>query len=177
MEDEKLREELQKLIKVVDKAIMMERNARTFYLHAARRVDAVEGKKMFEWLADFEAGHESRLMARRRDLFSHPAMEGVAPYPVQDDSLSEAKPVEVSSEPSDTQVLMIAIENEQIAKSYYEANGAHSVDEELKIAFQRMANEEERHIKILSEQLKHLQVDRFWVDLAAFDETKKRQDR
>ena len=175
MEDAELREEIQKLIKVVDKAVMMERNAQIFYLQAARRVNAVEGKKMFEWLAQFEANHESRLMARRKDLFSHPTMAGVTTYPVEEGSLSEAKPVNVPAEPSDTEVLMIAIENEQIAKAYYEAEAEHSVDEELKITLKRMAADEDRHTKILSEQLKHIQVDRFWMDLAAFDESKKHQ--
>jgi rubrerythrin len=174
MAEEKAHEEIIKMIKVIDKAILMERNARSFYQTAAHKVESSEGKKMFQWLADFEAGHESRLMTRRNELFAHPFMEGVGSFPVgEGQSMSEARPIELPMEPSDTDVLMIAIQNENVARSYYQLKGSSAPDDSVKATFEHLAADEEKHIRILSEQLKHLQVERFWLDLASFDDVKK----
>jgi rubrerythrin len=163
------------LIRVIDKAIMSERNAVAFYHHAARKVSSVEGKKMFEWLADFEAAHELRLLTGRKDLFADPAMEGYHHFPVEDDhTAAEIHSSAISPEISEQQILMIALENEQEAATYYQASADTSPNPVIKHTFERMAREEERHIRILSEQIKHLEVEQFWMDWAAFDDSKKR---
>lgn len=174
MSEQNAREFFLNLIRILDNAILMERNASFFYINAAKRVKSDEGKKMFEWLANFESGHEARLISRRRDIFSHPAMEGIPHFPVEDQrGQSEARQTQISDEPSDTEVLMVAIDNEKIAKTYYETEAEKISDKEMVTVFLNMAKDEERHIKILSEQLNHLQVERFWLDLAAFDKTKE----
>jgi rubrerythrin len=162
------------LIRVIDKAIMSERNAVAFYRHAARKVESVEGKKMFEWLAAFEAGHESRLLTGRKDLFADPAMDGYQHFPVEDDhTAAEIHSALISPEISEQQILMIALENEHEAAIFYQTSADTSPNPVIKHTFERMAREEERHIRILSEQIKHLEVERFWMDWASFEESQK----
>jgi rubrerythrin len=174
MHDVNPQETLLKLVRVIDKAIGMERNAQIFYRNAAQKVESVEGKKMFQWLASFESGHEARLMIRRKELFAHPSMEAIPQYAIDEVAeLSEARPIELPESPSDIDVLMIGIQNEVTAQSYYQLKAQYMSDDSLKNTFERMAQEEERHVRILSEQLKHLQVEEFWLDLAAFDEARK----
>ena len=63
--------------------------------------------------------------------------------------------------------LKIAIENEKRAYAFYQKKYTFARGEEIKEMFEQMATEEDRHIKILSDQLEHLKINKLWKD---FDE-------
>jgi rubrerythrin len=175
MQPDNDRETILELIKVVDKAIMMERNARAFYRASGRHLQNGEARKMFDWLSDFEAAHESRLMNTRKDLFADPVMEGYAHFPVADDQTSsESRSSEIHPDMTEAQILMLGIEAEESARAYYLERADATSNDDVKSMLQHLARDEERHMQILSEQLKHLEVERFWMDWASFDESKKR---
>ena len=171
MADNDLQKGILDLIKVLDKGISMERNAQIFYGTAARNTKAPQGKKMYEWLVNFERNHESNLLAKRKELLQHPAMRST-PVPLLDIStLSEAAtPDDLPPEPSDVDVLRVAIDGERKAYAFYNRKLTHAADEHLKTMFQTMAREEDKHIKILSEMRRRLQIDGIWSDLEAFEE-------
>jgi rubrerythrin len=171
MAAESMKDGILELIKIIDKAIMMEHNAQAFYRTAGRNTGSAEGKKMFEWLVNFEANHEAKLQAKRDELLSLPDMKDVEPPPLDEESkLSEASTVSnLPPKPSDVDVLRVAIEGEQRAYAYYNRKFTHAADEHIKTMFQTMAKEEERHIKILSEMRRHLQVEGIWMDLEEAD--------
>jgi len=171
MADDDLQKGILDLIKILDKGISMERNAQIFYSNAARATKAPQGKKMYEWLVNFEKNHESNLMAKRKELLQHPAIRGATPPALDVSTISEAiASTDLPPEPSDVDVLRVAIENEKKAYSFYTRKLTHAADEHLKTMFQTMAREEDKHIRILSEMRRRLQIEGIWSDLEAFDD-------
>ena len=159
--------ELSDLVKLVDKAIGIERNASDYYSRASLLVQSPDGKKTLNWLAEFEKGHEARLIARRTALIEESGGSLDAfPEPGTVTSVSEAdQSKEMSSNLSDTEIIMLAIENEDRIKTFYEKKSERLPDGELKDLFLVLMREEDRHIKILIDQRKHLEVNRIWGDL------------
>ncbi len=166
MNPKDLKESLIKVVRLLDKGIAMEMHARDFYAAAARKTGSPQGRKLFEWLAQFEVGHKARLEGKRKEILSHPALKGVETKEVGDYDVSEAdESVALPSNPTDIDILKIALENERRAYAFYQKKITFSTDALLKEMFNTMAREEERHIKILSDQRKHLEVNRIWGDL------------
>jgi len=171
MQSDELRKSLLKIIRLLDKGIAMERHARDFYAAAARKSDTPQGKKMFEWLAQFEAGHKARLEAKRNDFLQHAALEGVSTPELEDYDVSEADAsVKLLENATDMDVLKLGIENELRAYAFYEKKYTYATDESLRAMFDTMAREEDKHIRILREQLEHLELNRVWAEM---DEVEK----
>ena len=171
MAESETRKGILELIKVLDKGISMERNAQIFYGTAARNTKAQQGKRMYDWLVNFERNHETNLMAKRKELLQHPAMQGYPTPLLETSTLSEAsQPDDLPPIPSDVDVLKVAIESEQKAYAFYSRKLTHAADEHLRTMFQTMAREEDKHIKILSEMRRRLQIEGIWSDLEAFEE-------
>ena len=170
MTDEISRQELIELAKVLSKGIMMEHNAHSFYSMMAMKTTSRDGRKMYEWLANFEEGHAAKLREKRDELLKHPAMQGYRSEVLAEDAhLSEARDAEEepSAEQSDGEVLMEAIGNEQKAVAFYRRKFSGAADQSLKDMFETMARDEERHIKILTDMHRHLQIEGIWGDLDA----------
>jgi rubrerythrin len=169
-----IKDALTAIIKILNKGIMMEHNARTFYLDAAAKTKSTEGKKLLEWLADFETGHEARLTAKKNELASHPAMSGVHIEPLADYKVSETGgSLRLLAEPSETDILKVAIENEKKAYTFFQKKVSFSENPTVENLFKEMAHEEERHIEILNEQLKSLRIKNLWIDMQEFDDYMK----
>ena len=166
MASDDLRETLLQMVKVLEKGIAMEMNASEFYAAAAKRTDSPQGKMMFEWLSQFEMGHKARLEAKKRDLLAHESLRGVKPPELGVYDVSEAhEPPYLPENPTDVDVLKAAIGNEKKAYAFYQRKLTYSGDPSLKAMFDTMAREEEKHIKILREQLGHLEVNRMWREM------------
>ena len=165
------------LIKVIDKAISMEHSAHIYYAMWSQKSPSPEGRKMFQWLADFEANHEDNLRRKREELLNHPVMKGVSPPPLDDEySVSEAgKSTGLPPEPSETDVLKLAIMNESKAYAFYQRKLTHAADDGLKKMFETFAKEEEKHIRILSEMRQRLLTDGLWGDVDAFEDDLTRE--
>lgn len=178
MGSDEMHEQILELIKILDKGIMMEHNAQAFYRTAASNTGSPQGKKMFEWLVNFEANHEEKLMAKREELLGHPDMKGVKPPPLDEDyKISEASSLSsLPPKPSDVDVLKVAIEGEQRAYAFYTRKFTHAASESVKTMFETMAKEEEKHIKILSEMRRHIQVEGIWMDLEEADKATRHDD-
>jgi len=163
MEREELKESLMKVLRLLDKGIAMERHARDFYAKAARTTKSPEGKKLYEWLSRFEVGHKHRLEAKASEIRGHKALEGVDIPPLGEFKVSEAVwPEEFSDQPSDIEILKMAIENEKRAYGFYERKITFSDDALLLEMLETLTREEERHIKILTDQLQSLAHDHIW---------------
>ena len=171
MTRDELRESIIDLIKMLDKAISMERHARDFYAAAARQTDAPQGKRMFEWLAQFEAGHKARLESRRNDFASHDALDGTdLPLPEDYDISETGGPIRIPENPTDTEIIKIAIDNELKAYSFYQRKMTHAKDESVKNLLENLSADEDRHMKILRDQLQHLEVNRMWTEMNQLEE-------
>jgi rubrerythrin len=171
MTDSDLRRSLLSIIKVLEKGIAMERNAREFYLEAAGKVKSDKAKEMLQWLADFEIGHEARLTAKRRELVTHPVVYGTPHAPLEDYQLSETSGGRViPREATEIDILKIAIENEKRAYAFFQKKITLVDDPTLESTFKEMAREEERHIAILKDQLEHLKSERLWKDMREYDD-------
>jgi len=176
MSDE-LRNAILELIKVIDKAISMEHNAHIYYSMWSQKSPSAEGRKMFQWLASFEANHEDNLRRKREELLNHKAMKGISPPPMDEEyNISEAgRSGGLPPEPSETDVLKLAILNERKAYAFYQRKLTHAADDGLKTMFETFAKEEEKHIRILSEMRQRLQTDGLWGDIDAFEDDLTRE--
>jgi len=155
------------VLKIVDKAISFERNAQRFYKRVSELVESAEGKKTFLWLADFEKSHEARLKSRRSDLVNSPILAGVTvPVSFENTSMSEADTTgELDADISDTDIIIMAIRNEERIRSYYERKLSHVEDPELAEIFGHLMKEEARHKKILQDQMQHIEINHRWGNL------------
>jgi rubrerythrin len=170
------KETLIKILKIVEKGIQMEKHARDFYADAARVTSSPEGKKMFLWLSQFEVGHKRRLELRRDALLELPELKGYAPENVENYKVSETS--ESGFLPdiiSDEKILRIALENEKRAYAFFQKKITFA-DEDIKETFKTMGAEEEKHIQIIEDQLKHLKLTEKWKEMEDWeDEGKKRE--
>jgi rubrerythrin len=170
MFDELSQKELIELAKVLAKGISMERNARLFYGGMAIRTESPDGRRMYEWLANFENGHEAKLKDKLDEILKHPSMKGYKlPASDEEPGFSEARSGDADPSPirSDGEVLMEAIGNEQKAVAFYRRKFSGAVSRSVKDMFESMARDEERHIKILTEMHRHLQIEGIWGDFQA----------
>jgi rubrerythrin len=155
----------------------MERNARDFYARAARHSKTKQGKRMFDWLAQFEVGHKTRLESKKQEILQHPALEGVDVPKLDDYQVSEASgTIVLSDDPTDIEILKIAIENEKRAYSFFQKKITFTEDTLLLRMFETMAREEEKHWKILQDQLDRLQMDNIWGTMDEIEQTIKEFD-
>jgi len=155
------------LMKVIDKAIAMERNTRSFYLNASGHVDSVEGKKVLRWLADFEKSHESRLKSRREMILADPVLAGIKIESSKiSTELSEAGlDPEIEEGLTDTEIVVRAMEFEKKAGDFYSRKASFAPEGPIRDLFLDLHKEEERHLKILEGQHQHLSVKRMWNNL------------
>ena len=162
------------MVKVLDKGIMMEHNAREFYLAAARNTKSKDGKILLDWLADFESGHEARLKAKKDDLLKHPVMRGVDLEPLKDYNVSETGgAIHLPIEPTETDIIKVALENEHKAYAFFQKKISFTEDPSIEALFREMAHEEDRHIQILNDQLQSLKIKKLWIDMKEFDDFMK----
>jgi len=170
MTQDDVRESILDIIKTLDKAISMEKHARDFYADAARRTDSEQGKKMFNWLAQFESGHKSRLEAKRNDFTAHSSLKDADVSGPDEYDLSETGgPIKVPENPTDLDILKIGLENEMKAYSYYQRKMTHSADDSVRHLLDTLAKDEEKHMKILRDQIDHLEVNRMWTEMEELD--------
>jgi rubrerythrin len=166
---DELRDSILDLVKILDKGIAMEHHAQVFYKNAATKTTSPQGKKTYEWLVDFETNHEEKLRDKRAELLAHPSMKGVKPPPFdQRMFLSEAAAkTTLAPNATDVDVLRIALDNEERAYAFFTRKLKHSQEGHIKKMFETMAAEEEKHIKILTEIRRRLQIEGIW---AGYDE-------
>jgi rubrerythrin len=159
------------MLRVIDKGVVMEQNARTFYLSAADKVKSDEGRKMMKWLADFEQGHASRLLERKKALMGRLRSLELDPLNFDNFDVSEtSESKRLAPDASEMDILKMAIENEKRAYAFFTKKVTFAGDKSIETFFREMAAQEEQHIKILNDQLDHLKATQRWKDFSEFDE-------
>lgn len=169
MIEPKTRENLFKIIKIIDKAMAMEKHAQIFYRSAADFTESPEGRKMFNWLAEFEESHVLRLAARKREILENPIIaDEEIPEPDETD-LSEARDIAGNKKfADDIEVLKIALENERRAYAFYTKKATLSEDQDARDLLDKFAQEEDKHIRILDDQLHSLKMNKIYKDFEEF---------
>lgn len=152
------------LLASLDRAIRAEEQAHSFYQTAAQKTRDLGGAAMFQELAAFEGHHRDRLVALRdslkkadawieykgRDLSKRPTAEAAARSGVDErtDALG---------------ALRVAIEAEERAETEYRALASQTADQLGRRMFERLAQEESMHRKLLDDQYYALTNKGVWV--------------
>lgn len=171
MAEEYTKEILLQLVRALSKAISMEQNAQKFYAEAAERTKSPEGEKMFNWLSQFEEAHERRLTTRKNDLLKHPLLAGESIPDLGTFNVSETKDQQdVAKIKTEIDVLKIALVNEHRAYSFYQKKLTLARDEPTRQLFEDLSRDEDKHMKILDDQLHSLKMNKLYKDLEDFQE-------
>lgn len=151
------------LLEAVQTAIEAERAARQFYLSAVDKATNPQGKALLLQLADFEAYHEQKLLDLVQSLgagryiayegkeFAKPKPEG-GRAPREEANLREV-----------VDVLNLAMDAEQKAQDRYRRLAESTADPLGKAMFERLAQEEGVHYRILSDEFYTLSNKGLWV--------------
>ncbi len=164
MAEEYTKEILLQLVRALSKAVSMEQNAQKFYAEAAEKTKSPEGEKMFNWLSQFEESHEKRLTTRVNDLLKHPLLAGESIPDLGTFNVSETKDLDVAKIKTEMDVLKIALENENRAYIFYQKKLTLARDEPTRQLFEDLSRDEEKHMKILDDQLHSLKMNKLYKD-------------
>lgn len=141
------------LLEAIEIAMEAEFKANKFYADASQQVTSEQGKNLLKQLADFEQNHYNKL----NDLKKSMAEEGkFIKYEGTKFSSFKASP-EISGtiEPNKDEVLNIltmAIEAEEKANERYNRMANETTDSDGKDMFEKLAEEEKMHRRILSDE-------------------------
>ncbi len=151
------------LLNALDRAIAAEKEAQSFYLAAANKTDDAGGAAMFRELAAFEAHHQEHLEALKASLRERGAW---IRYPARELSkvpAAEARGRAASGEHSDAlEALRLAIATEEKAEAEYKNLARQADDVNGKQMFERLAEEEAVHRKVLDDQYYALSNTGLW---------------
>ena len=91
-----------------------------------------------------------------------------------DPDLSEAD-LNVNFDPdiTDIEILRLAMLNERRIITYYKRKALAPVEESIRELYRELVNEEERHIKIINDQIQSLQTDKIWKNIREIEESGK----
>jgi rubrerythrin len=151
------------ILKAIQTALRAERAARLFYLKAADKASNAKGKALLLELADFEAHHEQKLMELVKSL----GAAKFIPYDGKELLTPRAEGGGVSQKEANPQemadVLGMAIDTEKKAQARYQRLANSTADPMGKAMFERLAQEEAMHHRILSDEFYTLSNKGLWV--------------
>lgn len=157
------------LIKILRSAEESEKEALLTYLKFARQTKDIGGKNMFIRLAIDEFGHMTLLGNQINNLISQKgwqvvevdrsAVEPLLPKISQKDiqTMGKANANELSA-------LETARSLEQRAIDYYSTNAKNTTFPEIKATFERLAEMEEAHYKMIQAEIDNIKKTGFWFD-------------
>jgi rubrerythrin len=141
------------ILSALDRAIQAEHEANVFYANAASQTDDPAGARMFHELADFEKHHEEHLRTLKSSLeaqgswISYPGKK-IFKVPAAEATGRKAAGPHANA----LDALRIAIAAEEKAISEYRALAVGAPDAKGQEMFQKLAEEEELHRKLLDDQ-------------------------
>ena len=151
------------LLNALDRAIAAEKEAQSFYLAAADKTDDAGGAAMFRELAAFESHHQEHLKALKASLNERGAW---IRYPARELSrtpAAEARGRAASGDHADAlEALRLAIATEEKAEAEYKNLASQADDTSGKQMFERLAEEEAVHRKVLDDQYYSLSNTGLW---------------
>jgi rubrerythrin len=140
----------------LDLAISMEEEAQRRYEEFARITGgryAGDAGDMFRQMAGYEERHRAELAARRSHLF------GDAPRRITADQLDDLEAPDRGSPRtfmSARQALEVALASEEKAWSFFADALPHLVNREVRVLFEDLRDEEERHANLVRSRLERL---------------------
>jgi rubrerythrin len=162
-------EEMEERLSMIAKAMEAEKRAHEFYSQAAQKVTNPSGMKMLTELAEFELSHYRNLKSLFESLkgegkwiaYGGTTFSGDMGQKKSAEPSPEAHKEEVSQEAS--AILQQAIRDEEKAHEYYR-EAAEKVTEPLgKQMFEKLAEEEKLHARILQDQLYSMTNKGVWL--------------
>ena len=126
---------------ILDYAIVREQNAADFYTDLAGRMDREHMKEIFLGFASEEQGHKAKLMAVKEGKQLLASEKMILDLKIGDNLVD----VELSSNPSYQDALILAMKSEKNAFRLYNNLANATDDANLKTLFVGLANEEAKH--------------------------------
>jgi len=163
----------EKTIEAIKTAIQMELEGCDFYAKAAKTTGNEMGKAMFVQLAKDEMEHK-RTFEAMFDKLADPSewrklaqqTPGVPELPV-----FKAKSKELQKSRgllADANAVRVGIEKERLSIEYYEKAAHESDDDQAKLIFNNIKEQEEYHYNLLQAELDSIMGTGFWFDTAEF---------
>ncbi|MGB3341649.1 MAG: ferritin family protein [bacterium] len=147
---------MSKIDDLLNGAMNAEAKAQVFYMDASNKAQSQAGKKLFKELADFEGRHYERVKGIIDMRNQGNALGTVIAPDLMPDVKSE---IEGEVEPNKDEivaVLNIAIAAEKDAQSKYREIADMIEETEGKAIFMNLAEEENKHQRILEDQFYHM---------------------
>lgn len=148
-------------------AMEAEEAARQFYLDAKEKVSDAEAQDLLMQLATYEQYHYDNLVALYDSLSQE---KGYVTYTPPDIALPTAphgveggRSAKEHNLETVVDILGTAIDAEKSAHSRYKELAEQTTDPDGRTMFQKLAQEEHFHYRILSDELYHLSNQGFWV--------------
>ena len=152
------------LMESLDRAIAAEKEAQAFYLSAAERTDDAAGAAMFRELAAFEAHHQEHLEALKSSLTDRDRWIQYPPRKLDKAPTGEAGGRRAVGDHADAlEALRLAIVAEEKAEAEYKNLANQADDTAGKQMFERLAEEEAMHRKVLDDQYYALSNKGLWM--------------
>jgi rubrerythrin len=153
------------LEEALDIAMEAELKAQAFYAQAAIEVRDPRGRDLLSRLAAFEQHHYQKLselaqaLQQRGEYIEYEGltMQSVVPF-----SGGEASGTLLDELGDEAGILIKAIENEKIAGERYRVLAEQTTDATGRAMFQRLANEEQMHQRILEDEFYSLSNQGVW---------------
>ena len=130
-----------KIDEILDFAISEEEAASEFYAGLAERAEHTSMRKVFEGFAREEQGHKAKLLAVKSGKVVMGAKSEILDLKVGDYLVD----VELSSDMSYQDALIVAMKKEKAAFKMYQDLAAIARDEKVKAVFLALAQEEAKH--------------------------------
>lgn len=150
------------LMDAIQMAMEAEQKAATFYDDAAQKTANPLGRELFKQLADFERYHYAKLAGLEKSLRNQGAF---IEYPGKE--LTLAAPAEVDGKEANKmgvlEIITLAIQAEREAENRYIALAQQTSDPTGQSMFQKLAEEEHNHYRILSDEYYNLNNRGLWV--------------
>ncbi len=147
------------LLEAINFAMAAEREANQFYLEAVKKVSSEQGKDLLLQLAEFEMHHFNKLqelkssLEKKGEFIEYSGTNFAAPkgrIPAEVSGQIESNKDEVMN------ILNLAIAAEEKAMKNYRKMTAVTTDPKGKAMFERLAEEELAHRRILSDEFYHI---------------------
>ncbi|MBI2876668.1 MAG: ferritin family protein [Candidatus Tectomicrobia bacterium] len=169
-------EKYQEALDGLKQAIQLEIEGMKFFSRAAEVTRDPKGKEVFQRLAQSEARHYQILKAEHEALSqtghwlsyqeAYPAQKAELPSQAILDSQEALQQIEEGT--GDLEALKIAIELEKKAGNYFQEAAQRAQDPVAKEVFQRLAAEEETHLKLFEAEYDYVTRSGFYFDTREF---------
>lgn len=143
------------LLEAIDIAMDAEMKAHKFYADAVKKVSNERGKNLLQQLAQFEQNHYDKLAELKDSLNKNGkyiAYEGTTFEPFDARAYS-GDPAKIEENKADVlDILVLAIDAETEAHEHYKGMAETTADPDGKSMFEKLADEETLHRRILSDE-------------------------